>query len=207
MTVSTPYFDLVFQTKELRAQRIVGLTDNIAAAEQRIELLQSRPVTERRARRIARIEAKNSNRLERIDAIEDEIIAYEAILPKDEFEFEYWLNDEGQRYGIKVTVTDSPYDDTYVGGTDADLNLRGTDRRTQYGTSGFNHRRGGIMSGDWAPIDDSRTVGFASQQDTDRYTEYPNLTVSLLESSTNRTIWELELKKDGVDLITETPII
>lgn len=207
MTVSTPYFDLVFQAKELRAQRIVGLTDNIDTAEQRIELLESRPVTARRARRIARLENKNSNRLERIDAIENEIIAYEAILPKDEFDFDYWLNDEGERYGVKVTVTDSPYDDTYVSGTSADLNLRGFDRITQFGTSGFNMRRGRIMSGDYAPIDESKTVGFASPQDRDRYSEYPNLTVSLLESSTGRTIWELELKKDGVDLITETPII
>lgn len=207
MTVSTPYFDLVFQTKELRAQRIVGLTENIDTAEQRIELLESRPVTARRARRIERLEAKNSNRLERIDAIENEIIAYEAILPKDEFDFDYWLNDEGERYGVKVTVTDSPYDDTYVSGTSADLNLHGSDRITQFGTSGFNMRRGRIMSGDYAPIDESKTVGFASPQDRDRYAEYPNLTVSLLESSTGRTIWELELKKDGVDLITETPII
>lgn len=207
MTVSTPYFDLVFQTKELRAQRIVGLTDNIDTAEQRIELLESRPVTASRARRIERIKERNSNRLERIDAIEDEIIAYEAILPQDEFKFEYWINDEGERYGVKVTVTDSPYDDTYVGGTSADLNLRGTDRRTQYGTSGFNRRSYTIMSGDYAPIDETKTVGFGSRLDTDRFSEYPNLTVSLHESSTNRTIWALELKKDGVDLITETPII
>ena len=200
MTVSTPYFDLVFEANELRAQRIVGLTNNIANAEQRIELLESKPLTARRARRIARLEAKNSSRLERIDAIEDEIIAYNAILPKDEFTPSFWVDDDGKNYGVSVTVTDSPYDDTYVGGTELDMSVSGRGYYNGSGFSGFNRTLGGLMADEYAPVDDTKTVGFTL--DPLRLNgAYPELSVSMRDSDSRDVVWSEQLITDGVQLI------
>ena len=200
MTVSTPYFDLVFETKELRAQRIVALTDNISNTEQRIELLESKPVTARRESRIARLEEKNANRLERIDAIEDEIVSYDAILPKDEFTPSFWVNDAGENYGVSVTVTDSPYDDTYVGGTELDMSVSGRGYYNGNGFSGFNSTFGGLMSGGYAPVDGTETVGF-SLDPLRLNGAYPELSVSMRDSDSRDVVWSEQLITDGVQLI------
>ena len=196
MTVSTPYFDLVAQTKELRSNRIVALTNNIANAEQRIELLKSKPVTASRARRIARLETKNSNRLERIDNIEDEIIAYDEILPKDEFTPSFWVNDVGENWGISMTITDSPYDDTYVGGTPVSMQIAG--RYCETGLSGFSSTRGQYFGEKYPLIDSTETIGFSSNRLNGDY----SITVRLFESDTRVPFYEQQLiDSDGVQLI------
>ena len=193
MTVSTPYFDLVAQTKELRSDRIVALTNNIANAEQRIELLKSRPLTASRARRIARLETKNSNRLERIDNIKDEIIAYDAILPKDEFTPSFRIDPvTSENIGVFVTLTDSPYDDTYVGGTPFGISIKG--RYCKTGNSGFSH-----SVGTWdGVIDATETIGIRSNRLNGDY----SITVQLFDSNTRVSFYEQQLiDSDGVQLI------
>lgn len=201
MTVSTEYFDSVYAIKQASEQRISRLSGNIARAEQKIELIKQRPLTAKRISRIERLETINASRLERIENFQDNITNYNAILPKDEFVPAYWVRDTGERWGVQVTVTDSPYDDTYIGGTTADLRLRGAGRITDYGVSGFGHTRGGIMANDYAPIDGTKTVGFGGGTASRDLSDYPQLSIMLIESDTNRTIWTQDLKIDGVDLI------
>ena len=143
MTVSTEYFDSVYAIKQASEQRISRLSANIAKADQKIELIKQRPLTAKRISRIERLETINASRSERIENFQDNITNYDAILPKDEFVPAYWVRDTGERWGVQVTVTDSPYDDTYIGGTTADLRLRGAGRITDYGVSGFGHTRVG----------------------------------------------------------------
>ena len=199
MTVSTPYFNLVFSQIGEAEESIEALNKRIARGEQRIDNIQSRPVNAKRIEKIAKIEAANAARVDRIDTLEDNIILFESVLPKDTFEFAYWMKD-GVRSGVQVTITDSPYDDTYVGGSEADLRLNGAGRKTEFGVSGFGHTRGGIVAGDYAPIDESKTVGFSSSLTQRDLSEYPQLTISLLPHNGGEAIWTQQLKVDGVDV-------
>ena len=62
MTVSTPLFDLLFERKQFKEQRLAKLQRNYQRAESKIENLLEKPWSEKREERIAFIKGINFSR-------------------------------------------------------------------------------------------------------------------------------------------------
>ena len=173
-------------TFELVAARIDSLQTNFDAAEIKLARLQAKPFNARRSARIETIEEKQAKRLERIDALTNS-------LPKDEFTPSFRIDPvTGENIGVSVTLTDSPYDDTYVGGTPFAISIIG--RYCETGTSGFSH-----SVGTWdGVIDATETIGISSNRLNGDY----SITVQLFDSDTRVPFYEQQLvDSDGVQLI------
>ena len=148
--------------------RINGLQANYDAAQIKLAKLQAKPSNAKRSARIETIENKQTARLERIAVLTDS-------LPKDEFTPSFWVDPvTGENTGLSVTITDSSYDDTYVGGTPIKIRING--RYCETGTSGFSQTRG-IWDG---IIDATQTVGLDSKSLNGDF----STTVSLLDADT-----------------------
>lgn len=192
MSVQTDTFDLLFEYRQNRQQRLSVIEKNYARAEDRLETLYSKPSTAARQQRIDGIIATQAWRLGQVPLIEDTITRIDDVLPKDEFVPSFWVNDAGENWGVSVTITDSPYDDTYVGGTPLRMRLSG--RYCATGNSGYSHTVG-IFTG---PTNGTDTIGFSSNRLNGEY----STTVSLLNSDTNETFYSQEIiDSDGVQLI------
>ena len=166
--------------------RINGLQANYDAAEIKLAKLQAKPLNAKRSARIEVIEDKQAGRLERIDALTDS-------LPKDEFTPSFWVDPvTGENWGISVTVTDSIYDDTYVGGTPIKIRING--RYCETGTAGFSETRG-----TWdGVINATETVGLDSNALNGDF----STTVSLFDADTGEVFYSQELiDNNGVQLI------
>ena len=171
---------------ELVVARIDRLQANFDAAEIKLARLQAKPFNVRRSARIETIEEKQEKRLERIDALTDS-------LPKDEFTPSFRVDPvTGETIGVSVAITDSPYDDTYVGGTPIAISLSGLYRKT--GTSGFRH-----TTGTWnGVIDATETISVGNNRLTGDY----SATVSLLDADTRESFYSQEIiDSNGVQLI------
>ena len=192
MSVQSTTFDLLFDQLKGREKRLSVINRNYARAERRLEALLEKPDNAARQARIDGILDTQVWRLERIAEIEDTITGIKEVLPKDEFTPSFWVNDAGENWGISVTVTDSPYDDTYVSG--APIAMRISGRYSPTGNSGFSRTRG-----NWnGVIDDTQTIGF----DSDRLTGDYSTTVSLLDADTREPFYSQEIiDSNGVQLI------
>ena len=192
MSVQSTTFDLLFDQLKGKEKRLTVLNRNYARAERRLEALLEKPENAARQARIDGILDTQVWRIKRIAEVEDTITGIKETLPKDEFTPEFWVNDAGENWGVSVTVTDSPYDDTYVGGTPIAISING--RYCETGNSGFRHTRG-----NWnGVIDDTQTIGFSSNKLTGDY----STTVSLLNADTRESFYSQELiNSDGVQLI------
>lgn len=170
--------------------RIDSLQANYDNAEIKLAKLQAKPSNDRRSARIERIEDKQASRLERIDALTGQ-------LPKDEFVPSFWVDPvTGENWGISVTITDSPYDDTYVGGTPVSMRISG--RYCPTGLSGFAQTRGIYFGEKYPLIDATETIGFSSNRLNGDY----SITLRLLNSDTRVPFYEQELiDNNGVQLI------
>ena len=101
--------------------RVERLTDRLAIVTERIEMLEAKPLNEKRAARLERLRTRQL------------IIEGKLMMIEDKFEITY--NPEG---AIEVEVTDSPFDRTFIGGESLDLQIDvvtgkdngGTQRRT-----------------------------------------------------------------------------
>ena len=67
----------------------------------------------------------------------------------------------GENYGLSVSITDTSLDDYYVGGTDLKIQVRGSGYRDRNGSKSFRKTYGGLVSEEYAPVDDTTTVGFS----------------------------------------------
>ena len=173
-------------TFELTAARIAGIQANFDAAEIKLTRLQAKPFNVRRSARIEAIENKQTARLERIAALTDS-------LPKDEFTPSFLVDPvTGKNVGVSVTIIDSPYDNTYVGGTPIAISLSG--RYCETGTSGFRH-----TTGTWdGIINDTEIISVGSNRLTGDY----SASVSLLDAGTRESFYSQELiNSDGLQLI------
>ena len=171
---------------ELVAARIDGLQANFDAAEIKLARLQAKPSNARRSARIEIIEEKQAGRLERINALT-------ATLPKDEFTPSFLVDPvTGENIGVSVAITDSPYDDTYVGGTPIAISISG--RYSETGTSGFRN-----TTGTWnGVIDATETISVGNGRLTGDY----SATVSLLDADTREAFYSQEIiNNSGVELI------
>lgn len=124
MTFTNDKFDIIFSRRgrlERRSERMESRIDNL---EDRIEDLD--PITDyKKIQRIQNRIDKKKDELEVNDYLVDKLTDR---LPQDDFTITYLEN--GQ---FDIKVTDSPYDDTYVGGTSLKFGVtgvKGTQRRT-----------------------------------------------------------------------------
>ena len=182
MTVSTEYFDFVFNTKTEVASNLTKAVKKLAKLERKQDRLEGLVDDRASVKRLRRLEKQNALVAAK-EAEIDELIGrsntLEAVeLPKDEVTYSLWAPTDDVT-GIQVTITDSPYDDSFVGGQKTTLYLSGSGRKTSNGTGSFG-TRSSLISEDFADGTDTFGIagfGFASKVDG----SYPDVTVSLLQ--------------------------
>ena len=197
MTASTPTFDLLFNRLQRKEQRLAKLEANTLRAEAKIESLLEQPQSDKRDARINFLKGVNYSREFRKEGIQEDIDFLDSLLPKDEFVPSFLVDEvTGDNLGVSVTITDSPYDDTYVGGTPVALKVSG--RYCAAGRSGFSRTRGVYFGENYPLIDATETIGFK----TDGLNGDYSITVSLLNNDTRVSFYEQELIDcNGVQLI------
>lgn len=118
--VSTPGFDFLFSIKERTEERIEKVASRLAKAEQKFAEFSDDPITLNQQYQLGRYQALIDTRSARLTALQQDLVELDAFIPKDEFGFNNFQRQEGEDgrdvLTWNVTVTDSPYDDTYVGG-------------------------------------------------------------------------------------------
>jgi len=87
-----------------------------------ISRLSDREMTDRRAARLERLVARREKLKSVVDTFEAPVET-----PKDEVSYEFYKTD--LITGVKVTITDSPFDDTFVGGEASEIVFKGTQTR------------------------------------------------------------------------------
>ena len=199
MSVVSPTFDLLFERLQRKEARIERLDANVRRRQAKIDSLKEEPASPSRDRRLARLEGvQYAVEFRRADLVED-VSFFEEVLPSDEFTPFFWKDKvTGENVGIGLTITDSPYDDTYVGGTRADFYVRGSNYLTPTGTRGFG-RRSSLVGRNYAPIDDSTTVGLGF--DKEAVNGDYDITLSLFNYGTNDVIYSQQLILNGEQLI------
>ena len=130
MTVSTPLFNLIFNRKKIKEQRLAKQQRNYKRAEGKIEKLLEQPWSVERQEKISFIRGINFARSYRLKAIQEDIDWLDSRLPKDEFSLSADITKddvtgEATFVSLKYEITDSPYDDTYVGGEKLAFSTRG----------------------------------------------------------------------------------
>ena len=200
MTVSTPYFDYVFEAKEEVTEELAVASRRYARLERkedRLEALIERRPTANRLRRLERVKALSDFYEEEVEILTEDLEDLNQVeLPKDEAEFSFYKREDSIT-GIQVTVTDSPYDDTYVGGVKTALYLSGNGKYNGNGFAGFG-TRAGLIPDTFEDATDTFMVGgsiWSGKLDG----SYPNVTVSLLQG------WDPNSLGSG-DPCFETPI-
>ena len=139
MSVSTAYFDFVFRSKNEVTADLEDSIEQLERRQQKVAELQSLVDRRSSTKRLKRL-AKWTALAEASEANNDELIGRlntlnEVELPKDEVTFGIW-NPTDDISGIQVTITDSPYDDSFVGGQRTALYVSGTGRQNSNGGIG-----------------------------------------------------------------------
>lgn len=186
MTVSTAYFDFVFRSKNEVTADLEDSIEQLERRQKKVAKLQSLVDERSSAKRLRRL-AKWTALTESSETTNDELIGrlntLEAVeLPKDEVTFGFW-NPTDDISGVQVTITDSPYDDSFVGGQRTALYLRGTGKQNEReGISSFGSRASLVPE---TFEDGTDTFGIAGTNWTDKVDgSYPDVTVSLLQGYT-----------------------
>ena len=143
--VSTPEFDFLFSIKERTEERIEKVSRRLAKAEEKFADLSDDPVTFNQQYELGRYQSLINTRSARLTTLQRDLAELDAFIPKDEFDFNNFrktTNARGQDIlSFAVSVTDSPYDDTYEGGDNIRIrvtsNKDGVKRASTIGT-GYN---------------------------------------------------------------------
>ena len=143
MTISTNRFDRIALRNKRLEKRSERLESRIDTLEDRLEDLD--PITD--YDKIQRIE-------NRIDKVNDRIATISSKLPQDEFEIIH--RGDGM---FDIEVTDSPYDDTYIGGTSLKFSVSGVRPNDKGGTQ---RQTGSIMIHSFDNKEGSTFVGSSS---------------------------------------------
>ena len=129
MTISNNKFDRIAARRDRLERKSENIEFKLDLMEERLEDLD--PITD--YKKIERIQNRIDKFNDRLDLANTRIDNLTEKLPQDEFEISY--NENGE---FDIKVTDSPYDDTYVGGTPLKfsvLGVRQTDKGTQRRTT------------------------------------------------------------------------
>ena len=184
MSVSTPYFDFIVRSKDEVTTELEASTAQLERRQAKVEYLQSL-VDERSSNQRLKRLAKWTALVEESEATNDVLIGRlntlnDVELPKDEVTFSL-SNPTDDISGIQVTITDSPYDDSFVGGQRTAVTIAGTGKRKRNGgVSSFGTRF-------YIPEtfeDDTGTFGIASSKLASKVDgSYPDVTASLFQGS------------------------
>ena len=163
MTVSTEYFDYVFNNRDVAEGNLRNARGQLTYLEGRLErrqaILERRPERERAQRLVDRFERlveKQKERVAKLQARSEELNGVE--LPVDKVAFEV-VDVTDDITGIRVTITDSPYDDRFVGGEGNSYVVSGTSDRGGFTTTA-------AIDPDFA--DNVQSFGFADANITNR---------------------------------------
>lgn len=129
--VSTDYFDLIFSRRTKIENRIEKMERKIENTLEMIEDLSDDPITISQQRSLGELEGLLSSTEDRLISYRDDLTELSSYqLPEDEFvfsDFKFKLNKKGNLTGkMKVSITDSPYDDSYIGGESISIRVSGT---------------------------------------------------------------------------------
>ena len=125
MTISNARFDRIAAKRDKLERRSENIEFKLDLMEERLEDLD--PITD--YKKIERIQNRIDKFNDRLDLTNTRIDNLTEKLPQDEFEI---THRENGMFDIKVT--DSPYDDTYVGGTPLKFSLSGVKPNDKGGT-------------------------------------------------------------------------
>ena len=170
MTISNARFDRIAARRDRLERRSENIEFKVDLMEERLEDLD--PITD--YKKIERIQNRIDKFNDRLDLANIRIDNLTERLPQDEFEISY--NDNGE---FDIKVTDSPYDDTYVGGTPLNfrvLGVRQTDKGTQRRATSI-----GIES-----FEDEAGVTFAGSGSFENIvSDYPDVVATLYDENNN----------------------
>lgn len=170
MTISNARFDRIAARRDKLERRSENIEFKLDLMEERLEDLD--PITD--YKKIERIQNRIDRFNDRLDLANTRIDNLTERLPQDEFEISY--NDNGE---FDIKVTDSPYDDTYVGGTPLKfsvLGVRQTDKGTQRRTTSI-----GIES-----FEDEAGSTFAGSGSFENIvSDYPEVVATLYDENNN----------------------
>jgi len=168
MTISNDKFDRIAARRDRLERRSENIEFKVDKWEDRLEDLD--PITD--YKKIERIQNKIDRFNDRLDLANTRVDNLTERLPQDEFEITY--REDGM---FEINVIDSPYDDTYVGGTPLKfsvLGVRQTDKGTQRRTTSI-----GIES--FEDEAGSTFAGSGSFEDT--ISDYPEVVATLYDEN------------------------
>ena len=151
------------------------------------KLKECRP-TERRLARIERLENLIAHREQKVldlNAKLETISPEAADGPEDTLDVSF-LTDPitGENTGLSFTITDSGYDDTYIGGTPLKARVTGSGFYNGKGYSSYGTTVDGLIAKEYAPLDGEATSSFSlSPQRING--DYKDVSVYLLDDNNN----------------------
>ena len=195
--MSNPTYDSIVES-------IDAVTEDIEKLEKRLAKFEDcPPTTPRSRRRKARFEKRLAFKNDRLEYLNEQLEDFSPEAPdetQDQMKVEFWVDPiTGENYGLGISITDTSLDDYYVGGTDLKIRVTGKGFRTPRGTRSWATTYGGLVSGEYAPIDDTATVGFGLRGNR-LDGSYPDVTVTAFDADNNIVFSQL-VYQDGVALI------
>ena len=187
MSVSTEYFDYVFNQRNVVTDDFniaLGKLDQYEERKNKLQTLVDERASKKRLKRLDKWTDKVEQQENKLDKLAARLNVLNGVeLPKDEVTFGIW-NPTDDITGIQVTITDSPYDDSFVGGQDSSVYVRGTGYRTESGTRAYGSRVG-LIGSDFE--DDTRTFAIGGSLWEGRLNgNYPEVQASILQGWTPR---------------------
>ena len=195
--MSNPTYDAI-------VEQIDSVNESIAKLEKRLAKFDDcPPTTPRSRRRQLRYLKMLVHKQDSLDYLNEQLADFSPEAPdetQDQMKVEFWVDPiTGENYGLGISITDTSLDDYYVGGTDLKISVSGTGFKTRNGTRSWRTNYGGLVSGDYAPIDDTATVGFGLRGNR-LDGSYPDVVVTAYDADNNMVFSQL-IYQDGVALI------
>ena len=171
MTISNNKFDRIAARRNRLEKRSERLESRIDTLEERLEDLD--PITD--YKKIERIQNRIDKFNDRLDLANTRMVETMEILPQDEFQITH--RGDGM---FDINVLDSPYDDTYVGGTPLKFSVSGVRPNDKGGTQRLTSS---IMIHSFDNEDGSTFVGSSSFDKIED--NYPDVVATLYDENNN----------------------
>ena len=190
-----------YEAIENKIDLITGRLDKNYARLEKLQLkLEECGPSARRLARIARVEKMIAQREDTLDELISNLEETEPVINEDlsdTMDVDFYVDPiTGVPKGFEITINDTPFDDTYVGGTDLSVRVRGTGYYNGRGWSSFGTTTYGLISGEYAPENGEATVMFGmATQKIDG--SYPDLYIDLLDDNDN-VVFSQSVYQDGV---------
>ena len=195
--MSNPTYDAI-------VEKIDTVTDDIEALKRRLAKYDDcPPTTPRSRRRKERYERKLVANTERFEYLNEQLEDFSPEAPdetQDSMKVEFLVDPiTGENYGLSLAITDTSLDDYYVGGTDLKIQVKGSGYNNGRGWRSFRTTYGSLVSGEYAPVDDTAVVSFGLPSKRIDGT-FPDLSVTAFDADNNIVFSQL-VYQDGQTLI------